>query len=400
MQAVLLMAGKNVRFFPLDTSGQKAMFRLYGRPITEYVIDDLRACGIKKFIIVVRKEDDQIAPYFGDGSRFGATIEYVFQEGLEGQGQALLQAIDLIKEEFIIPNSYHILEKDLFRAVIDRFNNEKLDGLIPGIHEENIGEYGAFRLEGDRIKGIVEKPKKGAEPSHFRSTSAYIFKPDFLKYLKNHADDEFAYEAAISDYVREKNVRMHEIDKERFMPTLKYPRHLLELRDKLSRTIKGYIHPEAQIAKSAIIESSAYIDEGAKIMDGAHIKGHSYIGKNTLIGDYAIIRNSDIGADTQIGVRADVARSIIMEGVHFHGEGFIGDSIIGPGTKIGAGFLTANKRMNREGHSQGVICGKEVSIGIRVSTMPGVLIGEKATIWPSATVYKDIPHSGTLKQEK
>ena len=66
--------------------------------------------------------------------------------------------IDLIKEEFIIPNSYHILEKDLFRAVIDRFNNEKLDGLIPGIHEENIGEYGAFRLEGDRIKGIVEKP--------------------------------------------------------------------------------------------------------------------------------------------------------------------------------------------------------------------------------------------------
>ena len=204
---------------------------------------------------------------------------------------------------------------------------------------------------------------------------------------------------------------MHKIEKEQYIPTLKYPWHLLELFTHLALTKIGYISPNASIAKTAIIEDTAYIDDGAIILDGAHIKGHTYIGRNVYIGDHSVIRDSDIGKNAQIGIHADIARSIIMEDVHFHGDGFIGDSVIGSFSRLGAGFITANKRMDRKPilsymdkseintteHALGVICGKQTSFGVRVSTMPGILVGEKSTIWPAMTVYTSLPHSGKLK---
>ena len=411
MQAVLLVAGANKRFFPLETLGHKAMTRLYGRPLIEYVIEDLRECGIHQFVIVVPKGDKVITTHLQKGEDLGVTIQYAYQDSPKGQGNALLCAADLINESFIIPNAYHILEKNLFKTLIDRFNTEDLDGLIPAKYEEGIHEYGALDLDGERIKSIIEKPRAGTEPSHYRSTSAFLFKPDFIHSLKNRTSHQYAYEEAISDYAHDKKVLMHKIEKEQYIPTLKYPWHLLELFTHLALTKIGYISPNASIAKTAIIEDTAYIDDGAIILDGAHIKGHTYIGRNVYIGDHSVIRDSDIGKNAQIGIHADIARSIIMEDVHFHADGFIGDSVIGSFSRLGAGFITANKRMDRKPilsymdkseintteHALGVICGKQTSFGVRVSTMPGILVGEKSTIWPAMTVYTSLPHSGKLK---
>jgi len=85
--------------------------------------------------------------------------------------------------------------------------------------------------------------------------------------------------------------------------------------------------------------------------------------------------------------------------------------MFGSFSRLGAGFITANKRMDRKPilsymdkseintteHALGVICGKQTSFGVRVSTMPGILVGEKSTIWPAMTVYTSLPHSGKLK---
>lgn len=411
MQALLLLAGKNSRFFPLEKTDHKGMFKIFGKPLVRYVIDDLAAAGVKEFIAITGQHGEKIEAALGDGSDMGISIKYVSQESPLGQGDAILAARDLITDAIIVTNPYHFGQKQLFIDSIKRFEKEKLDGLIPGKYEENIHNYGALLLDGDKILGVIEKPEKGHEPSNYKATAAYIFSKEFISFLEKEKPQEYSYEAAISTFASQKNVRMHEIAKDHFLPTLKYPWQLLDALTHIAAEKKGFIHETAFIAKNAIVEDTVYVDEGAKVFEGACVKGHTYIGKNAVVGNNSVVRDSDLGEGVQVGVNSDITRSIIMRDTHSHGGGFIGDSIIGDSCRLAAGFTTANKRTDRANivaevkgekvdtgtNALGVIMGQSVKTGINVSTMPGKFIGENSQIWPGGVVYNNLQHNSLLK---
>ncbi|MFQ5493593.1 MAG: sugar phosphate nucleotidyltransferase [Candidatus Dojkabacteria bacterium] len=410
MQTVLLLAGKNSRFFPLETMSHKALFPLYGKPTVEYLVEDLVSVGVKDFAIATGQHDELIREQLGDGSRFGATIKYAIQKG-DGQGEGVLAVRELINGPFMIMNPYHLFQVDHFKKILKRFKSEDIDGVFSGKYQEDVTNYGVFELKGERIVNVVEKPKKGEEPSNYRGTSAYIFKKDFFDYLEKEERHEYFFESAQTTYAKEKNVVMIEIGKDIKIPTLKYPWHLLDLRSQLSNTVKGFIHPTAYVADNVVLEESVYVDEGARIFEGAAVKGSTYVGKKAVIGNNAVVRDTDLGVAAQVGVNSDITRSIIMAGVHSHGGGFIGDSIIGNDARIAAGFVTANKRTDRENISAevagkkvdiksnalGIIMGEGVKTGIGVSSMPGKLVGSKSQIWPHTVIYENLPHNTLLR---
>lgn len=413
MQAVLLLAGQNKRLWPLNKGMYKALLEIHGKALVEYIIDDLTSCGIRSIIIVINSREIDIREYIQSKKNLEAEIQFAFQENPLGQGNALLQAKQFITDRsFIVLNPYHINERDLFRKVIEKFaENNDLDGLIPAIYEEQINEYGSMILSENRILGIVEKPEKGKEPSKYRATSLFIFKKDFLDILEKENEDQYSYEAAITKYAQHHTVEMFEINNDHYVPTLKYPWHMLELHNQIAQKINGSISPKAHIAPTALIDNTVVVDDGAVIQDGAHLKGHTYIGRNAMIGDYSVIRDSDIGEACQVGAYSEITRSIIMTGTHSHGGGFIGDSVVGKNCKLGFGFATANKRTDRKEIStydkndekkntfltrMGAVLGHEVKTGSRVTTMPGVLIGGKAHIWPGVIVYKNVPEKMAL----
>jgi bifunctional UDP-N-acetylglucosamine pyrophosphorylase/glucosamine-1-phosphate N-acetyltransferase len=192
-----------------------------------------------------------------------------------------------------------------------------------------------------------------------------------------------------------------------FMPTLKYPWHLFAIKDQLYyyyKNLSGNFKKASFIAENATIEGSVIIAEGAKVFENACIKGNTYIGPNAIVGNNAVVRDSILEEDTQVGVGADIARSIFLKDSHFHGSGFIGDSIIGPGNRLAAGLITANKRFDRKTVktmvknklidtkllSLGTITGEGVKTGIRVGTMPGVIISQYAQIPPGKIVKKNL----------
>lgn len=410
MQAILLLGGKNSRFFPLETCGHKAMSKIYGKSLLEYTITDLNESGITEFIIVNGKYSKQVMEYFGDGSKFGINIQYASQLEPKGAADAILSAKELINDDFIIPNPYHVKQAEVYSMLIEKFRTTNLDGLIPGMKVEDINNYGALILQGDRVMGVVEKPEIGEEPSNYKATSAYIFKKEFIDYLVNEPVAEYAYESAYTKFSKDKNVTVFELDSTLHLSSLKYPWHLLKMRNFIVEGKHGYIADSAYIAPNAIVEDTVFVDEGAKIFEGACIKGHTYIGKNAVVGNNAVVRDSDLGEKAVVGVNADVTRTIFMDGATYHGGGFIGDSIIGNDCKIAAGFTTANKRTDRDNikctvkgkkididsNALGVVMGKESKVGINSSTMPGVFIGEKCSVWPGAIVYRDLEHGEEL----
>ncbi|MBF0160473.1 MAG: HAD-IIIA family hydrolase [Magnetococcales bacterium] len=75
-QAVILAGGRGTRLAPLTDHCPKPMIPFHGRPFLEYLIELLRTRGFDRILLLLGYLSDQIISHFGDGSRFGVTIQY------------------------------------------------------------------------------------------------------------------------------------------------------------------------------------------------------------------------------------------------------------------------------------------------------------------------------------
>lgn len=197
------------------------------------------------------------------------------------------------------------------------------------------------------------------------------------------------------------------------LASLKYPWHLFDMQGELFEHLYSHRDETARISATAILDETdgpIWVGAGAVIRDFAKICGPAYIGTHSLVGDYAFIRQSSLESHSQVGAKAEVVRSIILSHSSLH-FGYLADSIVGNHVQIGAGILTANKRLDRQpisvevkgqpkssGRTQlGVMIGDGANLGIGVKTMPGVIIGSQATIFPSTTLFAQVANNETVK---
>ncbi|MDO8621245.1 MAG: sugar phosphate nucleotidyltransferase [Candidatus Levybacteria bacterium] len=401
MQAVILAAGQSSRMYPFENEIHKSMIRIMGKPILYYTIEALKRSKIFDLIIVTSGKS-KTEQYFGDGKKLGVSIQYVFQEKPEGAGDALLLAGKYITGDFFLLNASHVeidtLTEDLLNAK-DKdtqavlLARKKTTGVIQGV----------LKFKGRKVEEIVEKPKIGEEPSSMCVVGVYLFEKEFLKALNNTPKEHYQLEKAISSYAKNNSVVFLKTSKETV--TLRYPWDLLGIKNYLFKSLRRSISVKSKIAKTAEIIGEVMIQDNVIIMEGVRIKGPCFIGKGTVVGNNALLRNGvNIGENCLVGSFMEVKNTIIMDESTTH-SGFIGDSVIGEKCKIAAQFCTGNVRLDRgiiktvvKGESietgvkfLGVFVGAGSNIGIKVSAMPGIIIGRNATIGPSTVVMKNVP---------
>jgi NDP-sugar pyrophosphorylase family protein len=265
-------------------------------------------------------------------------------------------------------------------------------------------KYGMLQLKGDRALKIVEKPEKGKEPSKMKAQSIYLLPKEILKYLSRVQERQYSFEDALQLYMDEKDVRVVEVKAD--TASVKYPWDVLDAVKKIQdRFLQAKTAKSAKVSKKAVIEGKVFIGENAKVFENAVIKGPCFIGANCVVGNNALVReHSCLEEGAAIGTNTEVKNSYLGKGAHVH-SGFIGDSVIGAECRIGAGFVTANRRLDRanvksvvKGESVdsglsflGAIIGNKVKIGIHASTMPGVIIGNGSVIGADTQVAKNVP---------
>src|SRR5688572_21689682 len=88
-KAVILAAGRGTRLGAITANRPKPMVPVQDTPVLEHILTGLMAEGIREFLLVVGYKGAAIRDYCGDGSRWGASIQYVEQEQLNGTGGAL-----------------------------------------------------------------------------------------------------------------------------------------------------------------------------------------------------------------------------------------------------------------------------------------------------------------------
>jgi bifunctional UDP-N-acetylglucosamine pyrophosphorylase/glucosamine-1-phosphate N-acetyltransferase len=100
-------------------------------------------------------------------------------------------------------------------------------------------------------------------------------------------------------------------------------------------------------------------------LSGTYIKGNVIIGENCLIGPNCYLRgNTSIGNGCHIGQAVEIKNSVIMDNAKVPHLSYIGDSVIGENSNLGAGTITANLKHDNK-NVRSVVKGKIVDTGRR-----------------------------------
>jgi bifunctional UDP-N-acetylglucosamine pyrophosphorylase/glucosamine-1-phosphate N-acetyltransferase len=402
MQAVILAAGDSSRFYPFNDS-HKSLVKVLGKPIIEHTLLAVRKTGIKDVVIVIGENNgvkDQLAKI----DSFGLKIQFVIQDKASGMGDALLLAEKYIKDDFFLLHAHRVdfLES---KEILESKRKEKNEIVLLARKIKipfDSNKLGILKIERDKVIEIVEKPFPGKEPSDLAVVGVYLLNKLFLSFLRKTLKEHYSFEKAISEYANKENVKFATTDENNL--SLKYPWDMLLFKNYMLSNLKKYISSTANIASSAQLIGEVYVDENAKIMENAVIKGPCYIGKNVFVGNNAVLRNEvDIEENSVVGANIEIKNTLLMENSKTH-SGFIGDSIIGKNCRIGAGFCTANVRLDRETvkvvvngqkidtglKSLGIMVGNGTRIGLKSSTMPGVIFGRNVIIGSGTTVMGNV----------
>ena len=117
MKTVIMAGGRGTRISSAVSGIPKPMIPIDGRPVLEHEIICLREQGFTELIITVSHLGTVIKDYFGDGSRFGASIRYFEEETPLGNAGALFKFRDQLDGDFLLLNADTMFDVDLCRFV-------------------------------------------------------------------------------------------------------------------------------------------------------------------------------------------------------------------------------------------------------------------------------------------
>lgn len=401
-QAVVLAAGESSRFTPFQRDRHKSTFSIFGESIISQTIRSLEQLGFVE-VIVAKSPKDKMLEEFLAPLKSVIAIHFVEQEKPLGMGNALLQVKGQLKERFLLVNPQQINIEDHLSNLKGKAKRSEINGTSVTLFSQETDQpekYGMLSLDGNSVRRVVEKPKDLSGLSNQRILGIYILTKDFLEFMEGLPTSEYQLEEALDKYSRKARVLAFESKSPAL--SLKYAWDLFLITSNRFKNLpdKPQIHIKAQIDPTAKISGQVIVEEGAQIHEYSLITGPCYIGKNVVIGSFCKVRKETVleeGVELQNSV--DVKRTIIGKGSHIH-SGFIGDSIIGENVRIGANFITANRRLDRQSiyakikgvrvdtHSTffGSLIGDNVSIGIHCGTNPGVIIPAGTRILPGTIV--------------
>lgn len=182
MKAVVFCGGEGTRLRPLTLDIPKPMIPIHGRTVLEHLFDLFKKYDIKHVILTLCYLKEKIKGYFGNGSKFGLTIDYLEEDILLGTANHLDLVRDYLSETFVVSNGDELKNINL-KKMVKKHRDAGAVATIAVREIENPSIYGVVRLKGDKILEFIEKPSVERAPSRFVNAGLYIMEPDILKYI-------------------------------------------------------------------------------------------------------------------------------------------------------------------------------------------------------------------------
>lgn len=156
-----------------------------------------------------------------------------------------------------------------------------------------------------------------------------------------------------------------------------------------------WVAKDAAVAPTASITGPCIIDSGAEVRHCAFIRGNALVGKGAVVGNSTELKNV-----------------ILFDGVQVPHYNYVGDSILGYKSHMGAGSITSNVKSDKslvvikEGEARlethlkkvGAVLGDFVEVGCGSVLNPGTVIGRGSQVYPLSSVRGVVPAGSIYKR--
>ncbi|MCE4614872.1 MAG: NTP transferase domain-containing protein [Desulfurococcales archaeon] len=418
-KAIILAAGKGERLRPLTSTRPKPSIPIGGEPI---ICKHIRALSsiADSIVIVVSYMKEKLVETVELCKEYSLNpssilIKFVDQPQELGTGHAVkvgLQEVikDSKTEEIIIAYGDVYLPHDMYIDFLEE-EGEILTSVV-----DDPWNYGVLLIEDGLVKKVIEKPPRGEEPSNmvFSGLLKMSMKDTYiLDRLKLSPRGEYELTDAIEGIGLERGLKPFTLDKGLWMD-IGRPWDLLEANSravtecvehncwnsanhKLRESDNGEVfisHKKSVIERNSTVYGPAIVEAYARLKPYAFIRDFTFLYRKAVAGAHTEIKNS-----------------MLLENAKVPHQSYIGDSIIGEYSNLGASTQTANlrfddkpvkmtvkdRRISTGRRKMGAVIGGYVKTGIGVLIYPGVKIGAYSRIYPGCIVSRDIPDKTVMK---
>ncbi|MEI6873558.1 MAG: UTP--glucose-1-phosphate uridylyltransferase [Spirochaetota bacterium] len=243
MRGIIVAAGYGTRFLPATKTVPKELLPVGTKPAIAYIVEEFVASGIHEIAIITSRRKKALDDYFdrdieleeifkreGRADKlaliapYDATITYVRQTEMRGTGHALMQVRGFAgKEPCVVayPDDLHVGTVPLAAQLAAVFEKTG-KSVLAALHEPgDVSRYGVIdpAPDGISVRGFIEKPAPGQEPSHEVSIGRYLYTPEFFEFLeegwKAHTKGEYFHSYALDRLIAAGKVAYLRLEGER-----------------------------------------------------------------------------------------------------------------------------------------------------------------------------------------
>ena len=162
------------------------------------------------------------------------------------------------------------------------------------------------------------------------------------------------------------------------------------------------------------VSPQVWVHKTAKVFDSAYLGAPCIIGARTEVRHCAFIRGSAlVGEDCVVGNSCELKNVILFDHVQTPHYNYVGDSILGYYSHMGAGSITSNVKSDKKlvvvhnGEEQietglkkfGAMLGDHVEVGCNSVLNPGTVIGRNCNVYPTSCVRGVVEENSVYKND-
>jgi histidinol-phosphate phosphatase family protein len=185
-QVAILAGGKGTRLSERSGDLPKAMVPVHGKPVLLHQIELCRRHGFTDIALLVQHRYEKIYDFFGDGASFGVKLTYVIEKNPRGTGGALVDALKLLADRFMVIYGDTFMDVDLLKFWKAHEASGRVGTLFlhPNDHPQD-SDLVQIDRQGIIIRILPYPHPKGIEVRNLVNAALYVLDKAAFKGVKN-----------------------------------------------------------------------------------------------------------------------------------------------------------------------------------------------------------------------
>ena len=424
LSVAILAAGKGTR---MESSLPKVLHKISGKSLLQRVINSCVELNPDQIFVITGHKSKEVQKSIPNNKK----INFVIQDPQSGTGHAIQVLCREVKKHegklLVLNGDVPLIKTETLKKLINLHDSKNADISLITTKKKNPHGYGRVFLKGDFIERIVEEKDCNdlERENPLVNAGVYCFNWDNLsKIINTLQSNNNQKEIYLTDTVPLLNNSLSlEVEDNGELQGINNRIQLSKCEEYIQNSIKEKhmingvtfinkascsISEEAEIGNDVTIEANTHIRGSTKInsnciigpntfIENSNVGLHCEISNSTVydsqiidhikIGPYSHIRpNSKISSYSKIGNFVEIKNSQIDEESKINHLSYIGDSIIGKSTNIGAGTITANFDGQQKHQTK---IGKNSNIGANTVFVAPINLGQSVTTGAGSVITKD-----------